>query len=96
MVAPPPAPVQRPGLTNVMGQTASRLQSMFGRPSLDLAEGYARKLQFANNSCVLDTYLYPPSAGREGVVTHVDARLPDGRDMDAAACIAALGPQHAP
>ena len=73
-----------------MGATASRLQSLFGRPALDIAEGYARKLQFGNATCVLDAYLYPPSAGREGVVTHVDARLPDGRDYDAAACVASL------
>ena len=30
------------------------------------------------------------AGGGEAVVTHVDARLPDGRDMDRAACVAAL------
>ena len=78
-----------------MGQSAARLLAMFGRPALDITEGYARKLQFANATCVLDAYLYPPAAGREGVVTHVDARLPDGRDYDAGSCIAALT-QRAP
>jgi len=89
---PPPA-VTPPGLTNVMGQTAARLQGLFGRPALDITEGHARKLQFANTSCVLDAYLYPPAAGREAVVTHVDARLPDGRDYDAGTCVAALTPR---
>lgn len=73
-----------------MGQSATRLQAMLGHPALDITEGYARKLQFANATCVLDVYLYPPAVGREGVVTHVDARLPDGRDYDANSCIAAL------
>jgi len=88
----PPA-VTPPGLANVMGQTARRLESLFGRPALDITEGYARKLQFANSACVLDAYLYPPAAGRDAVVTHVDARLPDGRDYDAGACVSALTPQ---
>jgi len=39
---------------------------------------------------VLDAYLYPPGPGREPVVTHVDARLPSGDDIDRASCIAAL------
>jgi hypothetical protein len=39
---------------------------------------------------VLDAYLYAPRAGAEPVVTHVDARLADGRDMDRASCVAAL------
>lgn len=92
-VAPPAPVIIAPGPANVMGQTSARLQSLFGRPSLDVAEGYARKLQFANAVCVLDAYLYPPAAGREAVVTHIDARLPDGRDYDANACIAALMPR---
>jgi hypothetical protein len=53
-------------------------------------EGDARKLQFAGPACVLDAYLYLPAAGRDAVVTHIDARLPDGRDFDRASCIAAL------
>lgn len=91
----PPRPVSppvenRPGLANVLGQTAGTLQAQFGRADLDIVEGYARKLQFANATCVLDAYLYPPARGGEAVVTHVDTRLPDGRDYDAASCVAAL------
>ncbi len=63
---------------------------MFGPPDLDVREGAARKLQFLGPACVLDVYLYPPRAGAEPVVTHVDARLPDGRDMDRSSCVAAL------
>ena len=74
-----------------MGATAQRLIAQFGAPDLDLREGPARKLQFLAPACVLDAYLYPSRAGRgEPVVTHVDARQPDGREMDRASCVAAL------
>ncbi|MDP8914761.1 MAG: hypothetical protein M3N39_14465 [Pseudomonadota bacterium] len=89
------APSMRPvvsaaGLQAVMGRTAAMLAAQFGRADLDVREGSARKLQFVGPACVLDTYLYPPAGGGEPIVTHVDARLPDGRDMDRASCIAAL------
>ena len=96
----PPAPVARPaaqpiivnpsGLAAVMGRNARALESLFGKPDLDVREGTARKLQFIGPACVLDTYLYPPRAGGDPIVTHMDARLPDGRDMDRSSCIAAL------
>ena len=73
-----------------MGSNVAALQAQFGRPELDVREGSARKLQFANPNCVLDAYLYPPSQGAEAVVTHIDTRLPDGRDTDRAACIASF------
>ena len=50
----------------------------------------ARKLQFLGPNCVLDAYLYPTRRGGDPVVTHVDARHPDGRDIDRAACVDAL------
>jgi hypothetical protein len=62
----------------------------FGKPVLDVREGTARKLQFIGPACILDTYLYPPAAGGEPIVTHIDARQRDGRDMDRASCVAAL------
>ena len=98
-VAPTAAPV-RPtvaaprfstvGLEAVMGRDARALEAKFGTPDLDVREGSARKIQFACRVCVLDVYLYPPARGGEGVVTYVDARLPDGRDIDRASCVAAL------
>jgi hypothetical protein len=90
-VPPPPAPSYRTGgLESVMGESARALVALFGTPDLDVREGTARKLQFLGPVCVLDAYLYAPRAGAEPVVTHVDARLPDGRDMDRASCVAAL------
>ena len=78
------------GLEGVIGQSARALIGLFGNPDLDVREGPARKLQFLGPACVLDAYLYPPRQGAEPVVTHVDARQPDGRDIDRASCVAAL------
>jgi hypothetical protein len=97
-VAPPvPAPIVQAspprsttGLESVMGHNARALVALFGTPGLDIREGNARKLQFLGPVCVLDLYLYPPRAGAEPLVTHIDARLPDGRDMDRGSCVAAL------
>ena len=87
---PPAATYSTLGLEGVIGSTARSLVAQFGRPDLELREGNARKLQFLGPACVLDAYLYPPRAGGEPVVTHVDARLPDGREMDRSSCVAAL------
>jgi hypothetical protein len=78
------------GLEAVMGRSAGALTALFGVPGLDVREGPARKLQFLGSVCVLDAYLYPPRRGGEPVVTHVDTRLPDGRDTDRATCVEAL------
>lgn len=87
--APPPSRSEA-GLDRVMGKDARALIGLFGTPDQDMREEPARKLQYASGVCVLDAYLYPPAPGREPVVTHVDARLPTGEDIDRASCIAAL------
>ena len=78
------------GLESVLGRSARIVTGLLGTPALDVREGPARKLQFLGPACVLDLYLYPPRAGGDPIVTHIDARLPDGRDMDRASCVAAL------
>jgi hypothetical protein len=87
---PPPAagftPASKPEPTGVIGADARGLVRLFGAPRLDIRDPTARKLQFANGQCVLDTYLYPPGANREPVVTHADARGSSGADMDWSAC----------
>ena len=91
---PPPTqrvvPYTSTGLETVLGRTARMLEAQFGRPTLDVREGPARKLQFGGAACILDAYLYPPKGGGEPIVTHIDARLRDGRDLDRASCVAAL------
>jgi hypothetical protein len=94
---PPPQPFRPPqveqgaGLESVIQKDAAALTREFGPPRLDVHEGDMRKLQFAGTPCVLDVYLYPLHPGAEPVATYVDARREsDGRDVDRAACIAAL------
>jgi len=98
--APAPVPAQPTyslvGLEGVMGSTGPALIAQFGRPDLEVREGSGRKLQFLSPVCVLDAYLYPPRRGGEPVVTHVDARLPDGREMDRSSCVAAINQRGAP
>ena len=78
------------GLERVIGQTALQLTRLFGEPAQDFREDGARKLQWQGSACVLDTYLYPESRGREPVATYVDARNARGDDVDRAACVEAL------
>lgn len=77
------------GLERVLGKSAAALTALFGAAGADIREGSARKLQFANATCVLDAYLYPQGKG-EPVVTHVDARQRDGSPIDRASCVGAL------
>lgn len=86
----PAAPLRTTGLERVLGKPAASLVALFGPADGDVREATARKLQFASGICVLDAYLYPPAQGREPVVTHVDARQPDGQAIDRASCVAAL------
>lgn len=80
-----------PGLEGVIGTDASGLVRQFGTPRLDVWEDDARKLQFAGQACVLDIWLYPPAPKGREVATWVEARRQtDGRDVDRAACVAAL------
>lgn len=94
---PPPVaatrspPMAKTGLDRVLGQTARGLVSLFGDADQDVRETQgARRLQFVGPICILDAYLYPPRSGGEGEVTYVDARQPNGRDIDRASCVAAL------
>jgi hypothetical protein len=78
-------------LAAIQGQTAPHLIAQLGKPRLDIAEGTARKLQFAGPICVLDAYFYPPRSGRgEPVATYFDARQRDGSPIDQASCLSAL------
>jgi hypothetical protein len=80
-----------PGLEGVIGVTERELVRQFGRPRLEVWEGDARKLQFTGRACLLDVYLYPTSRTSDRVATWVDARRSsDGREVDRAACVAAL------
>lgn len=83
------AAMPRGGLERVLGQTERGLIAQFGKPDAALNEGSARKLQFLSGICILDTYLYPKGPGAP-VVTHVDARQPNGAPIDRASCVGAI------
>jgi hypothetical protein len=83
-------PVTLTGLERVMSHDARNLIALFGNADQDVREATARKLQFGSAICILDAYLYPPSAGKEPLVTYVEARQTDGTAIDKASCIAAL------
>lgn len=87
-IAAMPEVMSPQGLGGVIGQPAAALTRRFGEPRLDLAEGDARKLQFAGSTCVLDIFLYPLAAAAEPTATHVEARVRQGgAPLDPGACI---------
>jgi hypothetical protein len=88
-----PAPITPPRIVqnnSLVGHDAASAIRLFGKPRLDVTEGAGRKLQFAGSACTIDVYYYAPRAGAAPVATHVDARLPDGRDTNVTGCIEAL------
>ncbi len=84
-------PVEHVSSGVLIGLTASELGARFGRPNFQVREGDGTKLQWSENGCVLDAYLYPPPNG-QGVprVAHVDARNPSGVDLDIDSCLALI------
>jgi hypothetical protein len=79
------------GLETVIGANENALVRQFGPSRLNVWEGDARKLQFTGKACVLDVFLYPTTTSREPLASYVDARRSsDGKDVDRAACVAAL------
>jgi hypothetical protein len=84
-------PVARPPSGVLIGLTASELGQRFGQPTFQVREGSGTKLQWSENGCVLDAYLYPPETGRGADrVVHVDARNASGVDMNIDSCLALL------
>jgi hypothetical protein len=88
---PGTAPVEHVPSGVLIGLTASELGARFGSPSFQVREGDGTKLQWSENGCVLDAYLYPPPNG-QGVprVAHVDARNPSGADLHIDSCLALI------
>jgi hypothetical protein len=93
-VTPPPplrsAPMRPVGLERVLGQDARGLAALFGAADQTVREEAAVRMQFRGPICVLDAYLYAPSKGRIPIVTYVETRQSNGRDIDRASCVAAL------
>ena len=85
---PPPPPPPPAGIEPILHHPPEVAIRLLGAPRLDRKEGPARELQFAGG-CILDVWYYP-QAGGPPVATHADARMPDGRDIDAGACLRLL------
>ncbi len=90
--SPAPTPVvQETGPDAVIGAPVSQLTRLFGPARIDLVEGDARKLQFANEQCVLDVFLYPTGPGEAPIASYVETRRPqDGSAIDRKSCVEAL------
>ncbi|MBP6112866.1 MAG: hypothetical protein KA482_10880 [Sphingobium sp.] len=84
--APPPMASAYGPPKPLVGLDAKRLIARFGEPRLDIRDRTVRKLQFMTGGCVIDAYLYATARGKEPIVTHTDARTPEGRDVDLAVC----------
>ncbi len=88
--APPAQTLNERGLDAIIGKDANTVLSRLGAPRIDLTEGDVRKLQFANQACVLDVFFYPNGAAARRIATHVEARLRTGVQTDRAQCLSAL------
>ncbi len=75
---------------DMLGRTEKSLRAQYGDPRLDIREGEGRKMQYLTKKCVVDIYLFPPSAGKEAQVVHIDARDDAGRDLDRDGCVQQL------
>jgi hypothetical protein len=82
---PPTAPAGPRGLAEVLGLNAAAIQQKLGTPSLNRTEGPNRLLQYKGAACVLNLFLAAPSG--EALARFADARGPDGRAIDANACV---------
>ncbi|WP_260483239.1 hypothetical protein [Sphingomicrobium flavum] len=87
---PPPAPPQVQAGGPLIGLSEAALVARFGGPILRIPEGQSYKLQWRGAACILDAYFYPQRGAPQPVALHADARDVYGRDVDLAACIAAL------
>jgi len=77
-------------LLDLKGHNADELLALFGSPGLDVVDGPSRKLQFANDRCVVDAYLYAPRPGQTPVVSYAEARNRAGAAAEMVGCLAEL------
>jgi hypothetical protein len=89
VVATPEAPAANEP-RRLLGLTANEIVGQLGTPRFQVREGTSLKIQFQNERCTLDAYLYPAQSGGALRVSHIDTRAPNGADTDQAACISSL------
>ncbi len=74
----------------LLGRDARDIIELLGAPRQDVREGVGRKLQFGNDACILDVYLYPQSTNDTPIAVYLSARVPDGREAEKTSCFNVL------
>ncbi|MCU0837897.1 MAG: hypothetical protein MUE49_04140 [Rhodospirillales bacterium] len=72
------------------GLGPAQLDALLGPPQFKRKDGPARLMQYRNDACVLDVFVYENTATGESRVEHVQARDHGLRGMPETTCLAAL------
>ena len=79
-------PAARVAVERLMGANEGTLHNLLGPHQFRRRDPPARLLRYRVKVCLLDLFLYPGEGG-ELRVTHVEARGPDGKDIEIAPCL---------
>lgn len=72
------------------GLGPAQLDELLGPPQFKRTDGPARMIQYRNDACVLDIFIYENHATGQARVEHVEARDHGLRGMSETTCLAAL------
>jgi len=72
------------------GLGPTQLDELLGPPQFKRTDGPARLMQYRNDACVLDVFVYENRSTGESRVEHVEARDHGLRGMPETTCLAAL------
>jgi hypothetical protein len=72
------------------GLGPAQLDELLGPPQFKRTDGPARMIQYRNDACVLDIFIYEDHATGQARVEHVEARDHGLRGMSETTCLAAL------
>lgn len=86
----PPAGGWEQPRVQLTGLGPAQLHELLGPPQFKRTDGSARLMQYRNDACVLDVFVYENRATGEARVQHVQARDHGLRGMSETTCLAAL------
>lgn len=72
------------------GLVQAQLEQLLGPPYFKRTDGPARLLQYRDDDCVLDVFVYDTASEGEERVAHVEARDHGLREMSESACLSSL------
>lgn len=72
------------------GLVQAQLDQLLGPPYFKRTDGPARLLQYRNDACVLDVFVYGTTGDGEERVAYVEARDHGLREMSESACLSSL------